>query len=368
MNKVARYNNIDLMKFLGMLFVVIYHSTTVKCNILDNSSIYTYINYLVRPILSTCVPIFFFCNGFLLIQKKFDLKQHIIKMIRLTLLTGIWGVIALLFLMPIKGEWFSLKEFIVSLLTWKQGWINYLWFMGALVCVYIVFPLIKSTFDYNKNIFNYCLVICMIFVFGNVLLCMIATAVKWYRNGGGEYVSYNFFNMFNPFRGIYGFAFAYFGIGCFFGGNQKIIQERINKCKLLNGCSITFCLLVSALLLGGWGVLSTKCTGEFWDVVWNGYDTIFTLINVLAIYVLCVQYNYVGGKLNRFIRIVSQNTLGIYFVHYILIHVFNKYGIKELAFAQNYLFNVLYAVIVMVLSLCIVLLLKHIPIFKKLVM
>lgn len=74
----------------------------------DAPSVLHYLNYLVRPILATCVPLFFFANGFLLISKPLDIKAHILKCIRLIVLTGIWAVINLLLMMPIREEWFSL--------------------------------------------------------------------------------------------------------------------------------------------------------------------------------------------------------------------------------------------------------------------
>lgn len=65
-----RYDNIDMIEFLGMLFVLVYHSRTVEFNILKNPNVWTYVNYLIRPILSTGVPLFLFANGFLLINSK----------------------------------------------------------------------------------------------------------------------------------------------------------------------------------------------------------------------------------------------------------------------------------------------------------
>ncbi len=73
----ARYDSIDLIECIAMLFVVMYHSTTVPYDF--NQSAYECVNYFIRAILSTCVPLFFFANGYLLINKKFDLKKHLKK-------------------------------------------------------------------------------------------------------------------------------------------------------------------------------------------------------------------------------------------------------------------------------------------------
>lgn len=239
--KKRRYDHIDLIEFLGILFVLLYHLTTVKYNILEDSSILTYIHYLIRPILSTCVPLFLFANGFLLINKEFNLKKHIKKTIRFILITVIWGIIVLAILMPLKGEWLTIKNFVSGLLEWKLGWINYLWYMGALCCIYFIFPLIKNAFDHNKKIFNYWTIMCSIFAFGNVILEMAVTIFNHYVLDGNTYISYNFFNIFNPFRGLYGYTFAYFSIGCLIGGNQEAIQEKLKNIQL----SINFLYLLS---------------------------------------------------------------------------------------------------------------------------
>lgn len=54
--------------------------------------------------------------------------------------------------MIIKQEHMTGMEFLSYLWSWHQGWINYLWFMGSLVCIY-VFPLLNVFFDNNNRIF-----------------------------------------------------------------------------------------------------------------------------------------------------------------------------------------------------------------------
>ncbi len=363
----GRYHSMDLLKFLGMLFVLIYHCTTVKSNILEDASAATYGNYLIRPVLSTCVPLFFFANGFLLIQKPFHLKKYLMKMMKFILLTGIWGAITLLFLMPIYGEWLSIKEFLIALWDLKQDWINHLWYMGALVCIYVFFPLIKNAFDHNRRIFYYWVAICCLFAFGNAVICMLVTFLSYLVRGGNIYYFDNFFNMFNPFRGLYGYTIAYFSIGCFAGGNHLRIKEKIQKCPFVNPWTLLILMVLSVLLLGLWGVFSTKLTGNYWDVVWNGYDSIFTLMNVILFYLLSYSYRFSGRGITKYIQIISRNTLGIYFIHDIFRPLFLQLGVTQLPFANTYLFNILYAFIVMNLSLLVVKVLKQIPFVRKLV-
>lgn len=167
---------IDLVESIAIFFVLSYHGTNYDYNFLqDSESVLFYIRYFVRTILSCCVPLFFFANGYLLFNRDFYLKKHIEKMIRLTLLTIIWGIIDLFVLMFIKNEFLSLKDFVKGVWGWKQGWINHLWYMQALIVIYALFPLLKIAFDKRKDIFAFFIVIAAIMTFGNKAINSIAS-------------------------------------------------------------------------------------------------------------------------------------------------------------------------------------------------
>lgn len=192
---------IDLVKFLGMLFVVLCHAATVNYDIIPTAlggcifqlpSPLTVAHYIVRALFSAGVPLFFFANGFLLIQKSFSLKKHLFKVVRLILLTEIWGMLTLLLLMPIKGEWLTPKDLFYARYSLQDGWLNPLWYMGALVCIYFFFPLIKAAFDHQRTLFRYWVAICVFFGFGNTFLLPIlperAHSACWSSFCSGAYL------------------------------------------------------------------------------------------------------------------------------------------------------------------------------------
>lgn len=89
----------------------------------------------------------------------------------------------------------------------------HLWYMGALVCIYILFPLLKVVFDNSRKVFIYFTVVCAILTFGNELINHFITILL---NTAGLYegiIDVNWFNDFNPFRNIFGYAFVYFCVG-----------------------------------------------------------------------------------------------------------------------------------------------------------
>ena len=359
-SKQVRQVNIDLLECIAILFVVIYHSTLYSSDILNEPTYLHYARYLFRTILSPCVPIFFFANGYLIFNKELNLKKHIYKIVRLIILCVGWGIGKIVILMPIENEFLSLEEIIKALWQWKQGWINSLWFLGALVCIYILFPLLKVAYDYNKKIFTYFVIVCAILTFGNVLLNEGATIfLTTVLHRSTTIQGGNFFNIFNPFRGIYGYAFVYFCVGgCFYQMKDKILNIE----PLKRNISTLLIMVASCICLWGIGICYSMASGKMWDVVWNGYDTIFTFINVICIFVLCLNLE----KDITIIRTISCNTLGVYLIHEIFIHLTRK-SIKEYPLFCNIPFNIIYAIVILLVCLMITLAMKRIPLLRRLV-
>lgn len=168
---------------------------------------------------------------------------------------------------------------------------------------------------------------------------------------------FNFFNVFNPMSGAWDYAYVYFCIGGYMylhrdnvsGGNVEKMKD-IAVIGIIVSCAIRFVL----------GLSYSKLIGERWDIVWNGYGSIFTLITVLCVYILFV--NLKGDY--RIIRLISQNTLGIYFIHEIIVALTINKLINVLEF-KNIFANIIYALFLLFTSLCIALIIKKIPGIKK---
>lgn len=85
------------------------------------------------------MPLFFLVNGFLLFRKELSLRKHIAKTVRLALVTVIWGFVIPIVVCLITGERLTLREHFYASWFFETGRNNQLWFMGALVCIYILF-------------------------------------------------------------------------------------------------------------------------------------------------------------------------------------------------------------------------------------
>lgn len=356
----GRLTYIDLLESIAIFFVILYHGSLYMFDFLADGSVMTYAAYFSRTILSTCVPLFFFANGYLLFNKSFDLKKHVYKTIKIIFLVFIWNLILLLLNILIAKEPISIKTFILDYLNrpYERG-LNVLWYMGALICLYIFFPALKSLFDSHEKSFLLFTATCALLTFGfrfaNETLFFFST-ISHHSFGA---IDYPLLTMFNPFRGIYGYSFVYFCLG---GAIHRYKDKILSVPKCKRNLVSVIGIAVSCGLLFLWGVFHSNADNTVWDVVYAGYDTIFTFFNVLFLFVLSLNYTKDYG----FIRSISCNTLGIYFMHMFFLLLINPY-IKMVPFLCTVPFNLLYAFIILCVCLGISFFLKKIPILKKLV-
>ena len=353
--------HIDLLKCLAMYFVLVFHGTLYDTTVYPNMSTAHVLRFFFRTILSTCVPLFFFVNGYLLLRHPMDLRRHAGKTLRLMLLTCFWMVFLLLVLQPYYGEFFSWEELMGSCWELKIGWNNQLWYLCTLVCVYFFFPLLKRTLDADKASFYWFTGIICVMLFGNLTTNLVMTVVNLLRDN--TFALYNnnnpIFCLFTPFGYELGLGLSYFCLG----GVVWTLEERIGRipAKWRNGIAVVG-LLVSC---GVWGALGWRFSLYLkytWDVVWNGYGTVFTLCNVLCLYLLSLNYRG-DGKL---LRLISANTLGIYLIHDLL-HKMIAPVVVRYAMMGTLPGTLIYAAGLLLISLGVCLVWKKIPLIRHLI-
>ena len=363
MEKKTRYHFIDMMEFSGMLMALISHAVLFPFNVLEQPRGLVYFYYILLGIISTSVPLFFLANGFLLFGKPLDLKKHLMKILRMVAYTFLGGAVTLPPIMIMAGTPVTLKGFLEGLWTFRQGWINHLWYMGALVCIYVFFPLLKTAYDNNIKVFCWFMAAAAVFTFGNVFLCSCATVALDLLGRGDHVVDFNVFNMFNPFWGMFGYSFVYFCAGGLIRRHLPKIEALMDRARWKMNAGAAAVIVVFTLCLGLWGIYCCRIGGTFWNNRWDGFDTVFTFVNVLAVGVLCLNYKAAHGW-SRAIRLVSENTLGIYIFHMVFSRFMQRF-VQDLTFMQNPVSNILFALVVMAVTLAFVLALKKAAGFIK---
>lgn len=362
-----RIDNIDLLESIAMFFVIVYHThSDIPHNVLAEHSVVDNINYCVRSILSTCVPLFFFCNGFLLFNRPFSLKKHLTKTFKMFVLSLVWGFLSASFSLFVihRGEVVNFKEFVSILLHLKIGWNNHIWYLQALIVLYLLFPFLKNSFDYARYVFKYAVIMAFVIILGCNLFSEIGTIFL-----GKHIENINFLGPYNPIRFGHGHSLMYFliggTVGCY---HEKLLSLLSKRMNLLLPCSL-LAIICASILLGLYGIYVSKLDGIVWDNVWFGYGTIFTLLSVLFFYIASLSYHSKQNWFNFIVRIVSCNTLGIYFLQDFYTKMFGKFCrpyLSTLGLIDDYVEKIMCCLIIMLLCLLTTLAIKRIPIVKKL--
>lgn len=357
-----RYNDIDIMEALSIFAVVLYHSCIIPHGILEDNNtrmtVITYINYFLISFLVTGVPVFFFCNGYLSFGRKLDLKKHCKKTIRYIIACVIWEIIsAAVFLGLGIADAQDINWLYV--LIGAYGYFAHFWFIKALICIYFVYPLLKMTYDHDKKSFYFFVLVCFIMTFGNKVIIFLVNVVHCFLDL--PFAFDNYFGLMNPYRGIQGYTLVFFCMG----GIARWFEEKYLDFIRANALKVqvlsAFVLFLSTALLFLWGIFFSNVRGDIWDVVAESYDTVFALVNTLCIYLFLLPYRETSNKV---INCISANTLGIYYLHMFFVHMTAQFISNERVY--NVAENILYGAIVLAMSLVVSIIIKKLPVVKKL--
>lgn len=349
------------MKAIASYTVVIYHYNYIDVDIIEKGGALQYFNYYLTAFLPIAVPIFFFTNGALLLNKRsVDLRRHCYKILNFVVLVIVWAALSYLIISTLRSEPIYWKDLVKSVYHFKQGWTNHLWFLQGLTVVYIFFPILYSAFHHHPSHLYFFLVVAVLLTLGNTLIINSATVFSYVTGLFSERnLHVNYFSGFNAFQGLYGYSFVFF----IMGGILLRYRDKFNsrKLRIIAACSIPIATGLQWL----YAMAASKREGGVIDIVWYGHDTIFTLVVVFALFILTLPYTHRGVP-GRVIAMVGQNSLGIYFLHVIVAEAVSHILFANVEFT-DFFTNAFLALILMGLTLAITLFLRKIPILKNLV-
>lgn len=355
-----RLSHVDLLKCLAMVFMLMYHGTLYRYDILAAGDFVTRLRFLFRTVLSTCVPLFFFVNGYLLFGRPLDLKKHTKKLLRFAVVVSVWMLLLLLIMQPVRGEYLTARQVYDMFWSLQMNWNNHLWYMGVLLCIYVFFPLLKKAYDGDKTVFYWFTAGSFLLVFGNVLLNELATVAGWVLNRRTVFDDFNFFHILTPYAsGYFGMGLVYFCLG----GVALSLQPRVEAvpAKTRNAAAAGL-LLLSCILLGVLGYGYSILQKQLWDVVWNGYDTVFTACMVLCLFVLSLNWK----RDSVLLRTVSSNTLGIYLIHDVLNRILLPCFHSAVPLRTVW-GTLVYALVLLTVCTALCLLIRKIPVLRNLI-
>lgn len=353
-----RYSNIDLLKTMAIFMVIVLHSGLLHTNFIAIKSSASYIEFAIRLIMEG-VPIFIIVNGFLLINKEFDLKKHLRKTLNIFILLIIWSFMYVIISSLIFNNPLDIKNVFKEVITTNisSKYTGILWFLQNLIALYLLFPVLKVLHDNDKKIYNYLFIIITIFTVGINFLSLINNIIEIKTGWSGIKYLLSYISKFNILTNGY-FVF-YFMLGGYVFENKNKLKFRVNNKKTI---VIVILGLVAWLLSIIYGIYVSNIQNKMIGDSFN-YSTVFLCITILALYCLTSNYQNTGNIINKVIESIGKNSLGIYLVHMLVIRILKTIQFPQYIFIQRLGFTVL----VFSVSYIIVILIKKIPFVNKLV-
>ena len=348
-----RLDNVNLLKTIAILMVVAIHIPLFDYFYLDTHSTSKMIQYCLR-LLSEGVPIFLLVNGYLLFSKEnIDLKKHYKKVLKLFILLFVWGIIYILFAKRQEGvlQYLTVKDILVTLFETKAGsdYTSHFWFIEALIAIYLVYPLLWSSYKNNYKIFGYIFVVLAAFTVGIDCLQLIrdfATCLGW-----DCLVLNNFIWFTNSIRLISdSWHLFYFMLGGIMLHNIKYIKNKKVMFSLVG--------LVGILLSSFFATSISSISNSIYDVTFN-YGSIFMVMFVVGLFAVTEGYKNNGNIICKMISTISKDTFGIYLLNRLIISIIESYNHIDILFNKSIMF-----VLVIVASCLLTELIKRIPVAK----
>ncbi|HJA93745.1 MAG TPA: acyltransferase family protein [Candidatus Eisenbergiella merdipullorum] len=352
-----RIEYLDVVKVIAIFLVVFCHFVLLAQTIPANL------------FMSACwsgVPLFFLVNGALLFTRPLSLKKHIRKTLTIYLVLVIWRLIYLLSIGAINhvpSAGFGKSQILVYLFAFGslEGiGTGHLWFIEALLAVYLLFPLFRVCFDlpYGRKLILFFAIYGLLMTNGMTGAQMLLdglTAAGWIGN-----VSLSSLDVLNPF-GIYANMLGFFLLGAWLH-TGPVIGKSIPAQRL------TGVLLAAVGLPGIWAVKWYMSGTPAWDgiLLAEGYRHLPVILLAVGIFLICRDLTIKNKVLSTAVRAVASRTLGIYYLHWILGWLLVPYMALLLP-RFSVAANTVKTIALILPALLVTFLLEKIPLVRKLV-
>lgn len=161
----ARIRAIDLLKLMALAGVVVCHSA-MKTDALCGWAFLWWVRICEMAVV-IAIPGFFFASGYVLLGRRENCGYRYVarKCLALVVASFVMGFLIIGWnYFSTDAPWFHAADFANEILCsmFKNGLLSLLWFVGALMMVYLLYPLINRLYLYNKRLFGALLLTCLI--------------------------------------------------------------------------------------------------------------------------------------------------------------------------------------------------------------
>lgn len=346
---------LNVIKAISIFLVVFCHMTLLKSG--------GYVDNISMLICWIGVPCFFMVNGALLFNKELNVKKHYKKVLTIYIVNIVWRIIYLIlstFILHTNIDFTAKSEifkYIFCFKTIKGVNTGHLYFIEALISCYLIFPIFYNNYKTKEG--KKCLAIFAVIIFCltygvnivNFITKVILQSNKLDISG---------------IRNILPFSnYAHYLVLFIIGGFLHEYREKIQNIKYIKILSVV--LLIICLI--GLSLIRYTDTKTFkWNgaLLSNGYGRLCTFIMSISMFILIQGTEIKNRFVNKIVNIMGYSTLGIFYMHVPVLSICSQYLYRYIH-ARGVLINVLKSIVVIFVVELIIVILKKIPILKKLV-
>lgn len=335
MQQSKRNISIDFIKCLAIFSVIGVHFILNTNNTLiigSNTDVFVYLSY--RQIFIVCVPLFFLTTGYLNINKEPNIKYYR-KIFSILEVYFFYSVLSLLFRSIYLGETISISAGIKLIFSFQA--IPYAWYINMFIGLYLLVPFLnKITKNSSKKEYE---------LFILVLFIISVIPATW--NNFTSIIGYsNIIPLPDFWMSVY--PITYYMIGSYF----RLYPVATVKKHFL--CTAFSSYIISIIIN-----YSYSSIDDISNII-KDYSSLFILIQSASLFLLFLnsKKDYIVFK--KFITSVSNVTLEVYLVSYIVDQLvysfFNKYVFSHTVI--DYIYSIPIVLCVFFLSFSIVILFK----------
>ncbi len=306
-----KYYYIDFIRIFSMLSVIMLH---VCADVLWAGKIdgVWHFSNILSALCSASVPLFFMISGAMLLSDEKNKEPGFVVRVRLKKVIIpflFWSIFAVAYYFITEKAYYGINNTEAVIYRIKhflsEPVVIHLWFMYALIPIYLLLPFIKRAVDgADKKTGVYFIILWSVF---SVALPTLKSLSG--ENIGAAFSMHPQFDM-NLFMGYPGF----FILG-------YILHK--GEFKIKKGILVAFILLEIAIVSYG-TYRGTVVTGGYWENM-KTYGCMFTASLSVALFLLFKELFSEKDKIKgeKLVAIVSASSFGIYLMHNLLINYMN---------------------------------------------
>lgn len=341
----SRIAYIDILRVLSALSVVFLHTAAGSLRENMGSTVW-HVSNTLTGIMSISVPLFFMISGAMTMSSKktlsieYTYKKRVSKMLVPFLA---WSLVAVVYFQALNLlfagsiDWREAAKKLAYMPS--QPTTVHLWFMYALIPLYLLSPILKKLVDaMTESLVKY------IFVIWVVFSSVLPTAASFLP------AKYQPMLRLNPEFNL-NFMSGY--LGYFLIGYYLFIYSRPVSKKLLVGIIAIDAAVISA---GTWW--KTTETGSYSEM-FKSYSGLFVLILSIAVFLLAKEVmaeHQLPAPASWILQVLSLTSFGVYLVHNLGVHFVSAYIVNLWPASSISVLLLWYLAIVLASLACIILL------------